>query len=95
MPDIDYTYYYPSINELKFEFLTKNKLEEAIRLLMKKLLSSKSISVNGVFDISPLGLKELQELYRNISTDGYSIIVTDKRNDKIVAVSFNKLHVSK
>lgn len=84
-----------SISAIGFYRLTENRVDEAIDILIQKLLRTSDLSVHGIFDDESEVMKEVEEFYRNIFADGFSVVAVDESNGKVIAVAFIKIRLSK
>ncbi|XP_054016226.1 uncharacterized protein LOC128896784 isoform X1 [Hylaeus anthracinus] len=77
--------------QLVFKMLTKDKIEEAMKVL-GQTMKQECLAVGLGLLEDPGAPEEMELLFREIVKDGATIIAVDKETDELAAVAFNKIH---
>lgn len=77
---------------IRFRLLSGDRLEDALAV-QRQSMRHECIAIGvGMFE-EPGAPEEMQLVFREVAKDGCTVIAVDP-SDRVVAVAFNKLHVS-
>ncbi|XP_011869724.1 PREDICTED: uncharacterized protein LOC105563057 isoform X2 [Vollenhovia emeryi] len=76
---------------IEFRLLTKDRIEDAMTVQQQSMRQECIAIGMGMYE-DPGAPEEMQLVFREVIKDGCTVIAVD-RSDRVVAVSFNKLHM--
>ncbi|KYN37651.1 hypothetical protein ALC56_07850 [Trachymyrmex septentrionalis] len=77
---------------IEFRMLSKDRIEDAL-IVQQHSMRQECIAIGmGMYE-DPGAAEEMQLVFREVIKDGCTVIAVD-RSDRVVAVAFNKLHMS-
>lgn len=77
---------------IEFRILSDDKIEEALNVQQQSMRQECMAIGMGMYE-EPGAPEEMLLVFREVIKDGCTVIAVD-RSDRVVAVAFNKLHVS-
>ncbi|KAK2585365.1 hypothetical protein KPH14_010042 [Odynerus spinipes] len=81
-----------SYGAIEYTMLTKERLEDALRVQASTMLSENIAIGVGMFEEAGAP-EEMQLVFREVVKDGISIIAVDTSTGEVVGVGFNKIHI--
>lgn len=78
---------------VEFRLLTEDKIESALQVQQRSMRHENVALGVGIYEENDAA-ESLKIIFREVIKDDCTIVAVDKNTDQVVAVSFNKLHVS-